>query len=726
MRKHAATLLMVVLAAALGLWLWLDRDRVTSGEQKIRENNVFPAWRKEELSEVTIAHDVGGVAETIVLERAGPLWSLKSPRAERADAAAVDRLLTTLEFATIGRRASEGTALGLDPPRASGSLRMGGLVVPFALGGPSPRPDNSSYFRVGGGAPIVVGKELADALLASSDVYRDRAVVPYLATELARFQVTHPAGGFALERIDQRSFKVKDVGLLAARGAVDRMWAALAEMRAEAFPKDADVERLTAHPALTITMTPKDAKLPPAELVIGDACPGHPTDVVVLRKAPTRLAACAPKDIVAALLVDGPALLERRPFTLRMDEIEELRLERVGAGDGGNVGEPGDAGAATPPAAIEIARKGTGFHQRAPADRDLTAEESEAATEVVTRLASTEADAVTRAAGPFTAIARARIHSGDHDELVEVGAPDARGRAVLRRMLDDARLDAGPTLVRLLVPRETTLRPHTVVTSETRRATRVLLRCGIDQELVDRGEGFRFVAPAGFEADGSIAQLVDAISRGRVDAWISDVDDGTFGFTRDGCHVVLAFADGNAPLTVWFGAEGEGGVYARVDTGAGVFIAPKALRELAGRIYVSRGSLRTEAARIERVRATLDGKPVVREASALREAVAALFADRVVSLGKKGPAGPSAPDLVIEVVLADAGGARRIACRPEAAAERICTVDGVEATFALAASRLAPFLPGRDGGGNGGHPGDGANGGADAGRLFIARDGGPR
>jgi hypothetical protein len=698
-RKHAATLIMVVLAAVLGLWLWLDKDQITSGERKMRDNDVFPVWRKEELAEITIAHE----AETIVLQRAADGWRMKSPRAERADPAAVDRLLTTLEFATIARRASEGTSLGLEHPRASGSLRMGGLVVTFALGGPSPRPEGTSYFRVGEGPPMAVGKELAEALLASSDVYRDRAVVPYLATELARFEVAHPAGGFVLERLDERSFKQRDAGVLAARGAVDRVWAALAEMRAEAFPKDADVDRLTAHPTLTLTMTPKDGKLPPAEIVLGEACPGHPNDIVVLRKAPTRIAACAPKDVATALLVSGPALLERHPFTLRMDEAEELRLERLGgAADGGN-------GA---PAAIEIARKGTGFHQREPADRDLSPEEAEAATEILTRITSAEAESVTRGGGPFTAIARARIHSGDHDQLVEVGAPDDKGRVVLRRALDDARLDAGPVLSRLLVPRETTLRPHTIAALDPRRATRVILRCGTDQELIDRGEGFRFVMPVGFEADGAIAQLVDAILRGRVDLWNSDVDDGTFGFTRDGCHVVLAFEDGNAPLTVWFGAEGEGGVYGRVDTRSGVFVAPKALREMAGRLYVNRGALRAEASRIERVRATFEGRPLVREASALRDAVASLFADRVVSIGRTSL---TAPDLVIDVALAEGGPTRRIACRPGAEpAEHVCTTTGVEATFALANARLSLFLD------------TPADAGADGGPLVIARDGGAR
>jgi hypothetical protein len=680
---------MVALAAALGLWLWLDRDRVTEGERKRRENSVFVAWRREELTEVTIAHE----GETLTLVRdasAKSTWRMTSPRAERVDPAAVERLLGVLEFATVARKASEGGGLGLDTPRATGTLRMGGLVVVFALGGPSPRPDGSSYLRVDDHAPIVVGKELVESLLTPSDVYRDRTVVPYLATELARFEVRHPNGGFALERVDERSFRIAATSTLASRAAVERMWASLAEMRAEAFPKDVDVERLTARPALTITMRPKDEKLPPAELVVGEACPGHPADVLVLQKAPSRVAACAPKDVVTALLVNEDALVERRLFSLRMDEIEELRLERLVP----------DAGASGAPAILELARKGPGFHERSPVDRDLPADEADAASELITRVAASEAERVSRAATPFVAVARARVRAAEHEEIVELGAIDARGRALLRRVTDDARLEVDAAVARRLVPRETTLRPRRMIVAETRRATRVVLRCGVAQELVDKGEGLRLVAPPGYETDGAITQLVDAVLRGALDAWVADADDGTFGLAKDGCHVVIAFEDGNAPLTVWFGAEGEGGVYGRVESRSGIFVAPRALRELAGRIYVSRGSLRVGSALVENVRVLLAGKPLPppREPGALRAAVAGLTAERVESLGKARLA--AVPELVLEITSNDSGPPRRIACGPEVSVNkgstRLCEVSDVAATFIVDASRLAPFLPPRD------------------------------
>jgi hypothetical protein len=61
----------------------------------------------------------------------------------------------------------------------------------------------------------------------------------------------------------------------------------------------------------------------------------------------------------------------------------------------------------------------------------------------------------------------------------------------------------------------------------------------------------------------------------------------------------------------------------------------------------------------------------------------------VVSLDKLD----GAPDLVIEVAIADAGAPRRITCRTAAPAERYCALEGVKATFAVAASRFAALLP---------------------------------
>jgi hypothetical protein len=687
-KRHASTIVLVVAALGLSLLLLLERDKVSEGERQRRENYVFVAWRKDDLARVEIAHE----GETIVLERqpkADSAWRMTSPRQERVDQAAAERLLTTLEFATISRKlgdpssgADDTTLLKLDAPRATGSVAMGSLVIHFALGGASPRPEGSSYFRVDDGAPFVVSKELTQALLASSDTYRDRTVVPYLSLDLSRFEVKHPGGGFVVERSDARSFKVQGLGVLAARSALDKVWGALAEIRAEAFPKDADAERLTASPRLTILMTPKEPAMPPGELVVGDGCPGHPEDVVVLRKQPARVAACAPKGAIDALLaVTPPALVDRLPFGFRHDEVEEIRLERIGGAD---------AGAAPP--AIELARRGTGFHERAPADRELSAEEADAVSELLTHIEHGAADEVRPGGGPFAAVARAKVRSGEYEETVEIGAPSAGARTVpLRRVRDDARLEVAPAIARRLVPRATTLRGRALL-SEARPVKRVVLRCGAAQELVDDGAGLKLVEPAGYETDGSIVQLVSGIVKGKVLAWVADADDGSFGLAADSCRVVLSFADGNAPVTLRFGAEGEGGVYGIVDGHPEIFVAPPSLYELAKRIYVSHAALRAEPSRVDSVKVTAHGKAVViHDSAALREATGKLFADRVVAVGSSD-VGPV--ELEITITLAEGGPPKRVVCGPMVEHWRRCAASGVRAVFDVHPSALGPFFAG--------------------------------
>lgn len=654
MRKYASTLLLLAVAVALGVWLWIDRDKVSEGERKRRETSAFVAWRKDEVSRVEIAHD----GETIVLERDAKkdtAWRLTSPRDERADQAAVERLLTTMEFASLVRRPTESANLGLDSPRASGTVTMGGLVMRFVLGAPSPRPEGSSYFRLEGEGAIVVSKELTDTLLQPVDAYRDRTVAPYLSLDLASFGVVHPGGGFTLERLDERSFKVAELGIVASHGGLDGVWSALAEMRAESFPKEADVDRLTATPKMTITMKPKDGR-PSAVLVVGDECPGHPSEVVILRREPTRVAACAPKGAIEALRVTPAALGDRRPFSFRADEIEELRLEDVPKKEGGT---------------IDIARKGVGFHQREPVDRDLSPEEADAASELVSRIATLAAETATRSdATAFEAVARAVVHSGAREETVEVGKARPDGKVPLRRLRDDARLVGSRSLARHLTPRGSSVAPRALL-GDARRVTRMLLACGVRQEFVDEGAGLRLVDPKGYETDGSVLQIVDSLTRGKVDEWVADADDGSFGLSgpdAGACRVVLSFADGNDPATVRFGAETDSGnaVYGIVEGKPRVFIVGKPTRDLAKKIYVNR--------------------------AVFGVAVPGLYADDVLRLG-------SADVGKVEIELGPPN--NRIRCGPILPTDaqhrdklRPCAIAGVKAVYLVADARLSVALDG--------------------------------
>lgn len=632
MRRHATTILMFLAVVGLVAYLFLDREKVSTTEAKLRTKNVFPAWRKDDLKRIEIAHD----DETIVLANANGGWALEAPVAGRVDGAAVDRLLGTLEFATRVRPAEEGAGA----ERAHGKIVMGDLTFRFALGGPSPRPEGSSYLRIDDGAPFVVSKELTDALLARADTYRDRTVVPYLAKDIRRLAVE---GRFVLERLDERSFTVD--GLLAARDAVEKIWSALAEVRAESFVDVPEARRLV------VGITPRDAGLPATELVFGDACPGKPADVVVVRTQPTRVAACVPRLALDVLGGVAPAdLAERHPFFFHHDEIEELRLEPTTAGK-----------------AIEVARRGSGFHLREPEDRELDGGEADAMRELLRLLELSVAEAAPTKGAFSGPIARAKIRAGDAEEVVEVGALDrAKREAFVHRLRDDAVLRVGLPVARRLLPRETTLR-SLALTGPRPPVHAMHVLCGNPQSLLDDGGGMRLVTPAGYVTDGGVTVLVDAILKGKALAWVADDDDGTFGI--DGrCKIALD------DLVVSLGADGESGTYGRIEGQPGVFVVPPSFRPLAERIFVSHALLGPEPV----TALSVDGRAITPV-----DPRTSIVADRVVSLASSDV---GKVDLTIDVT--QGSSKRRITCGAPGEHWRRCAVTGTKAVFEVSPSSL--------------------------------------
>ena len=93
--------------------------------------------------------------------------------------------------------------------------------------------------------------------------------------------------------------------------------------------------------------------------------------------------------------------------------------------------------------------------------------------------------------------------------------------------------------------------------------------------------------PRGFAADPpAIADLTRAVSHAKALAWVSENDDGSFGFDRpSSCAVTLSLADeaetGPRRISIAFGADAEGGVFAHTQDDPAVFVVPKYLRDLA-------------------------------------------------------------------------------------------------------------------------------------------------
>jgi hypothetical protein len=715
LRRVLTPIALVVVAVGVGAYAYVDRGSVTDIERDARLGSVFPAFRRADITRIDLQR--GG--ESFVLARdaspdAGEMdWRIESPVKDVADVGAVQSLLASLELAPRVRAVPGSTAPGLDAPRVRGVLSMGAVTFRFALGDPAPTPEGAAYLRLEGEGTFVVKKELVDALLVSVDRFRPKNIVPYLSIDLAALAIAGTATkGLGIERIDSTDFRLPSLGLRASRTKLDAVWSALGETRAEAFLADGAIAGAA---TLRVTLTPEDRGKPKGEIVVGGPCPDHPDDVVVVRSLPSpAVAACAPKGILAGLSASDQDLVDARLFSTHEDEVAEMKLQLSPSG-----------------AVLELARDPNGWHQRQPVDRELDADEVDAANTLVQQIAHSEGTNVRRRAEKDVLVPRVRAALVRIEqrgvELVEILQPDASGAILAHRLEDDALLTVSKDVARLLEPREASVRGRTVWRPpiDDRPVTDLATTCAaVPQELLRDDSGWSMKAPAGYAPDAASAlDLAQALARTRTEMWIADDDDGSFGLSGKGaCHVSMSIDDGGVARTVGLtlGAparQGEALFYAKADSGPEVFVAPRSLRDLASKLLVDRSGFRVDPdLATEVLLARRDGRAVSLVPGKERDFVLAdggtteaaeraavvlsvLVADAVVHLGPPGrDEGFDHPLLEVRARTRDDAGAApsrfTVGLLTERANQKMyfAREDGVSATFAIAKDKVDDLL----------------------------------
>jgi hypothetical protein len=679
----------VLIAGAVGAmgYLWFfDRGSVTDTERTTRAADVFPAFRKGEVTRVVLKRG----DEQLVLERVaasdagGGGWAMRAPRDEPAETGAVDALLQELETATRVRKVDGGE--GFERPRVTGSIAMGRITYAFTLGGPAPTPAGAGYLRLEGEGAFVVPSSLVDALSKPADAFRIRQLTPYGVSDARRVEVRAPGGTFAVERAEAGDFRVTGSGLRVARSAVDRLTSAVAEARADAFLSDA---RVPAGPVTVVSLDPIDPHGPRIELSVGGACPTDPHDVVAVRTSPApQIAACVASGIVEAL--GTPAAVDPKLVYATADDVAELTIATLPSG-----------------VTMDLARAENGWHERLPDNRTLDGDDAEAASTFVATLVGAAGDV--RGKGDLPSPPRLRVtivRAQDRaTEIVEV-AIAGDGTATARRAEDGALVVLAANVAQALEPRPTALRSATLFPPELRsmEIRSLSTTCGgVTQELSHGDSGWSMHAPAGYGADVARAiDAVDALEHARAESWLPD--GGAFGFDETKCSisVVLGSDAGARRVGVVFGREGQGGVYAHLEGEASVFVAPMALRDVATHSMIDRSGFAIDAGRVREIDVEGHGRrlALVRQGEgfglagggdvdgALVDAVSEITAADVAHLGPaKGDEGMSAPTLVVKVYSAgDAGGDRTLtfgATKSGTPTRSYARLSGVDATYVV-------------------------------------------
>jgi hypothetical protein len=640
----------------------------------------------------------------------------------------VDQFLAALRDGVVDRWVKAGAESPGDP-RATIAVQMGRQRYVVTLRGPAPTPQGAIYAEVmGGDEPMlgVITTQLAAVLDAAPETFRQKALVSAGLADLNAIALDGEGGPRRLVRgtwLAPRggSFRfdgsTPEGSARVSAAALERLWEGIGKLQAEAFLSAGEADRALQR-KVTIALSPKAGAR--TTIDVGGACPGHPDDVVAVRRDEHgRTDACVPRGALDDLTMPAAEMVDRRPVGARAEEVIDVRLT---------------AGAKT----IALARKGSEWHEQEPADRPVDADVGRAFVErlldvTATKLAGGDAKSLgldpPRATLRVTSLVPASGPDGgdaERVEQIEVGA-DQGGVVHVRRLEDGAIGEVPAEAAEALLPSEIALRPRKIYDTAFARFAAVRIETpGRTQRFARGADGsWSVVEPkgAGLVPDvPMLNELADALGGLTAERWVSATARPEHGLTSPRLVVTATLNDetdgGKAPtLSAAVGAPAGGaGSFARAGDDPAVFVASRRLEDAANRWLIDRTALVSEVSRVTRVTLTAPGgKRAVLEASggafhvagaaadpvanaqaaAVREALADLVAEATVSVGRpEKPEGLDKPSL--EAAVEIAGKTVRIRFGAGDSWKGTSVVyarkDGVDATFAVAQAKVRPLF----------------------------------
>ncbi len=575
---------LLVLALALVGVVMYTSQAVTSSEVESREGHVLVAWRRDQIESVTLENSSANVTLSKQGSDGGQrVWRVADGGHAKADAAALDQLLSTLSFAMwvneLDAAKVKREEFGLARPRATLTLEMGALRYRLLLGKSVRTPSGAAYLEVTGegikGQGIgIVREPLVKALLTDEREFLGRSLVPFGRMETTRLELTG-AGG--TRRIVRDGHRFRFDGMLDNRYVdgemLDPVFFHLARLNLERF---LDLEQarsaLEQGEAVVVELWGKDSKTS-VKLRVGGTCPSDPAQVVAIRDRPHPLAGCVPGTVMAGLAMKAERLLDFTPFSFSTDAVERLVIQR-------------------PLGRLELVRTEGDFSLKAPVEAKVDLERGnrriqtivDSQGEVVQQPNLAELG-LAPPRGTATVTGLSEVTDTTADESIDLGKLDEEGRLAIRRQSDGLVLLLAPDAARAFQVDATLSKSLGVFEFSEKNLVSLSVRTPeLGQRIVQKGGSYHLERPEGFDFDATlVSSLVSSLGDLKAERWVSDTPDTSFGLDHPAIEVTVETLSKNGPSvrTLSVGEEVPGGAYASVSRIPGVFVlSAQALRAI--------------------------------------------------------------------------------------------------------------------------------------------------
>ncbi len=289
---------------------------------------VFPGLSAGGVRQILIQKGARG--STIRVERRGEGWRMTAPVEDRADAAAVERLLGAAEFLeptrVLGSTPVDGA--GLTPPSVKLTLVDASRRHHLELGARAPG-GQGVYARgwtgeaPGDAATMVCPGELLELLRGAPTSLRDRQLVPLYSARISSITIHDSAGSWSVSRAKKGWHVERDGARTRGRElAVRRLLAALLALRAATLEGPAPAGTAVSQWISVMGAGERSVKLSRA-----GACPGRADRALLLAvEAPAarRTWACVDRADTAALTPAPGALRDLKLTRLQVADLGKV------------------------------------------------------------------------------------------------------------------------------------------------------------------------------------------------------------------------------------------------------------------------------------------------------------------------------------------------------------------------------------------------------------------
>jgi hypothetical protein len=209
MKRYLPTLIMVVMLAALGAYLYfieLPTAR-TKDQAETKEKKLLP-FEQREISSVTV--ETGGGKVVLTREENGP-WKIVSPIKTDADSREVEALLRAVLLGNVSRVVQEEpTALGsfgLEKPTVVLTVAAGGQQETISIGDSGPISSTLYAARASDRKVLLTDLAPKDVLNKTLLTFRKKEVLRVEPSQVDRLRLTYPTIEIVLYRVGEKKSK---------------------------------------------------------------------------------------------------------------------------------------------------------------------------------------------------------------------------------------------------------------------------------------------------------------------------------------------------------------------------------------------------------------------------------------------------------------------------------------------------------------------------------------